>query len=159
MKVELGRHLPGMAGSTIRDVVSGVQAQVHEHDVLIDSHRRALAGLEEEAVRPRTETRRAKRIRSRLPRVQETMRTVLHNQDATLQAKLTGATESLRESLSTRIEQQSADVQLLRKQFSKMETQLSRVMTLLEKLSARMEDAEVELGLASPPGATKTLSG
>ena len=144
-----------MAGATIRDLIDGVGAQVSEHDVLLDSHRRALAGMEEEIVRARNET--AKRTHRPEPPPQETVRSVLHAQDATLQAKLTGTTDSLRDAMSLRLDQQSADVQLLRRQFSKMESQLSRVMAVLEKLSSRVEVAEYELGIEPMAGSRKSI--
>lgn len=193
--------MAGASTSSLRDIVEAVSSQLREHDVIIDSNRRAVVVLEEDNVRlarssPINELyvmyapawlRRLSialagvanlsvkqpwvqrcnfcafiahcLIASSLVRMsQETLRTVLHNQDASLQARLTGETDAMKAAIMKRVEGQGAEIGKLRDQAASVDRQLDRIMSLLERLSSRLAAVEYEVGLGSakPPSASST---
>lgn len=88
---------------------------------------------------------------------QETIRSVLHSQDSTLQSRLTAETEMLRTVLTKRIDSQATEISRIRDHTASVDKQLDRVTELLEKLAARIAAVEYEVGLA-PPASSRSAA-
>ena len=86
------------------------------------------------------------------------MRTTVHNLDGTLQARLTGETDALRQSLGKRMDGHGAEISRLRDRTTAIDKQLDRITGLLEKLSARVAAVEYEVGI-SPSRAKASIAG